>query len=115
MLKVYGLKNCDTCTKARKWMEANGITHTFLDVRSDGITETDVQRWADAAGLDKLLNKRGTTWRGLPDELKAAAEGEAAITLMTSQPALIKRPVFDDGSTVYVGFDKPVQRALSGS
>lgn len=113
MLKVYGLKNCDTCRKARKWMEANGITHTFLDVRSDGITESDVQRWADSAGLDKLLNKRGTTWRGLPDELKATAEGEAAVTLMTSQPALIKRPVFDDGRDVHVGFDKSVQKALS--
>ena len=114
MLKVYGLKNCDTCRKARKWMESNGITHTFLDVRSDGITEADVQRWAESAGLDKLLNKRGTTWRGLPDELQATAEGDTAVTLMPAQPALIKRPVFDDGNTVHVGFDKSVQKALMG-
>ncbi len=113
MLNVYGLKNCDTCRKARKWMDANGIDHAFLDVRADGITESDVQRWADAAGIDKLLNRRGTTWRGLSDADKDAAEKGGAIVLMATHPALIKRPVFDDGKTVQVGFDQSVQDALS--
>ena len=113
MLKVYGLKNCDTCRKARKWMDANGIPHTFLDVRADGITEGDVERWANAAGIDKLLNRRGTTWRNLTDAEKSSAEGKGAIPLMTKHPALIKRPVFDDGKNIRVGFDKAVQDALS--
>lgn len=113
MLKVYGLRNCDTCKKARKWMEANGISHTFLDVRSDGITESDLKRWADTAGIDKLLNRRGTTWRELPDAQKAAVDDDSAIPLMMALPALIKRPVFDDGKSVHVGFDKSVQRTLS--
>lgn len=115
MFKVYGLRNCDTCKKARKWLEANGITHTFLDVRSDGISESDLERWADTAGIDKLLNRRGTTWRGLSDAEKSAADGGTAIALMMMHPALIKRPVFDDGDNVYVGFDKSVQKALSPS
>ena len=113
MLNVYGLKNCDTCRKARKWMDANGIEHVFLDVRADGITESDVQRWADAAGSDRLLNKRGTTWRGLSEAEKSAADNDGAVALMTAHPALIKRPVFDDGKTVHVGFDQSVQDALS--
>ncbi|MDA8637339.1 arsenate reductase [Rhodospirillales bacterium] len=113
MLKVYGIKNCDKCSKARKWMEANGMLHTFLDVRSDGISESDLERWADTAGIDKLLNRRGTTWRGLSDAEKEAADGGTAIALMMMHPALIKRPVFDDGKNVFVGFDKKVQKELS--
>lgn len=93
-------------------MEANSITHTFLDVRSDGITESDLKRWADTAGIDKLLNRRGTTWRGLPDAQKEAVDDDSAIPLMMALPALIKRPVFDDGTTVHIGFDKAVQREL---
>lgn len=94
-------------------MEANGIEHAFLDVRADGIAESDVQRWADSVGVDKLLNRRGTTWRGLSDAEKDAVEKGGAIGLMAMHPALIKRPVFDDGKTVHVGFDQSVQDELS--
>jgi len=113
MLKVYGLKNCDTCRKALKWLEAEAIGHTFLDVRKDGVTQADVEGWADAVGVDVLLNRRGTTWRKLSDAEKAKAEKEAdAISLMTSQPSLIKRPVFVDGTNVLVGFTDDVRDKL---
>jgi arsenate reductase len=113
MLKVYGLKNCDTCRKALKWLEAEAIGHTFLDVRKDGVTRADVEGWADAVGVDVLLNRRGTTWRKLSDAEKAQAEKEAdAISLMTSQPSLIKRPVFVDGTNVLVGFTDDVREKL---
>lgn len=115
MLKVYGLKNCDTCRKARKWLDAEGIAHTFLDVRADGITQDDVQNWSDAAGWEVLLNKRGTTWRGLSDDVKNTISEATAIPLMAEYPATIKRPVFvkPDGS-VTVGFTKAVQDGLKG-
>mgnify|MGYP000241438330 CR=1 FL=1 len=115
MLKVYGLKNCDTCRKARKWLDAEGIAYTFLDVRADGITQDDVQNWSDAAGWEVLLNKRGTTWRGLPDDVKNTISEATAIPLMAEHPATIKRPVFvkPDGS-VAVGFTKAVQDGLKG-
>lgn len=115
MLKVYGLKNCDTCRKARKWLDAEEIAHTFLDVRADGITQDDVQNWSDAAGWEVLLNKRGTTWRGLSDDVKNTISEATAIPLMAEHPATIKRPVFvkPDGS-VTVGFTKAVQDGLKG-
>lgn len=114
MLNVYGLKNCDTCRKALKWMDANGVAHTFLDVRKDGVTAADIARWAAAVGVDVLLNKRGTTWRGLDDAVREEASStDGAVKLMAEHPALIKRPVFDDGKTVMVGFTKDVEAALS--
>lgn len=113
-MKVWGLKNCDTCRKALKWMDENGVSYTFADVRKDGLTEADVKRWAGDAGTDTLLNRRGTTWRGLSDADKASAETEmGAVALMAAHPALIKRPVFDDGERVLVGFTKDVQDALT--
>ena len=71
MLNIYGLKNCDTCRKALKWLEAEGIPFAFVDVRKDGIDTSDIESWVDAVGVDSLLNKRGTTWRGLSDADKA--------------------------------------------
>jgi len=122
-LTVHGLKNCDTCRKALKWLAAEGIEHAFRDVRADGLDATDLKRWADALGWQALLNRRGTTWRGLPDADKArvgddaAAESAeaAALALMETHPALIKRPVFDrGGATVRVGFTDEVKDWVKG-
>lgn len=112
MLTVYGLKNCDTCRKARKWLDSKGIEHAFRDVRADGVSEKDVARWATAAGVDTLLNRRGTTWRGL-SAAEQAKGGKDAVALMAAHPALIKRPVFEAGGTVIVGFGAAEQKALA--
>lgn len=112
MLNIYGLKNCDTCRKALKWLEAEGIAFTFLDVRKDSIEASDIESWAEAVGVDSLLNKRGTTWRGLSDADKAMGEGKGAVKLMAAHPALIKRPVFVQNGTVMVGFTDAVKDAL---
>ncbi|MBC7103886.1 MAG: ArsC family reductase [Parvibaculum sp.] len=111
MLTVYGLKNCDTCRKALKWLEAEGIRHKFHDVRADGIKPAEVKRFAKSAGWETLLNKAGTTWRGLPDTQKADVSEAEAVALMAEHPALIKRPVFDFGKgQVVVGF-RDLQKA----
>lgn len=113
-LKVWGLKNCDTCRKALKWLDENGVAYDFADVRKDGLTEADIKRWAKAVGVEVLLNRRGTTWRKLSDADKQAAETDAgAIAVMTANPSAIKRPIFDDGKRVLVGFSAEVQAALS--
>ncbi len=106
MVKIYGLRNCDTCRKALKWLDSEGIAFTFIDVRKDGINETDVKRWMDSVGVDTLLNRRGTTWRGLSDTEKAKAESSdaEAIKMMAAHAALIKRPVFEKGDEIFVGF-----------
>ena len=112
MLTVYGIKNCDTCRKALKWLSAEGLEHTFHDFRVDGLDAANVTRWSDAIGWEKLLNRRGTTWRNLPESDKDGVDAAKAATLMAGNPTLIKRPVFDDGSSILVGFTAAEQDVL---
>lgn len=106
MLKVYGLKNCDTCRTARKWLKAQDVSHEFLDVRDVNLDAATISEWVAHVGVDVLLNKRGTTWRKLDDSAKEPMDDEKAIALMAVHPALIKRPIFVKGDEVFVGFAK---------
>ena len=63
MLKVYGLKNCDTCRKALNWLQSENIEHQFLDIRKDGFSEVELKRWLSVLGHEQLINRRGTSWR----------------------------------------------------
>lgn len=113
MLDVYGLKNCDTCRKVRKELDAAKIAYDFHDVRDDGVTKAQVTRWAKKAGWEKMLNKSSATWRGLPDADKTGVTEAKAIALMTANPALIKRPLITRGDTeVYAGWTKDVATAV---
>lgn len=113
MMDVYGLNNCDTCRKARKWLAAEGVAHEFHDIRKANLETTVIAGWAGKAGWETLLNRRGTTWRGLPETDKASVDEASAIQLMTAHPALIKRPVFVMDNDVLVGFTADVQKALT--
>ncbi len=104
MLTIYGLKNCDTCRKALKWLKSEGIEHVFKDVRKDGVNLALVTKWEASVGWETLLNRRGTTWRGLPDSDRGSIDQGRAIRLMVDHPALIKRPVFEHSDAVFVGF-----------
>ena len=107
---LYGLKNCDTCKKARKALEAAGKYVEFHDVRDDGVTKAQIAKWAKVAGWEKLLNKASTTWRGLDDEEKAGVTEAKALALMAQHPTLMKRPIIENGPTqVFVGWSKDVQ------
>jgi arsenate reductase (glutaredoxin) len=112
MITVYGLKNCDTCRNALKWLKADGIDHTFVDVRADGLSAQDISGWVKAVGWETLLNRRGTTWRKLEESDKENVDQSKAETLMLTHPALIKRPVFVKQDTVIVGFKDPEKAAL---
>jgi Spx/MgsR family transcriptional regulator len=91
---VYGIPNCDTVKKARVWLEEHGVEFEFYDFKKAGVSVPLVKDWLKDVPLDALLNRRGTTWRGLSDDLKAAAESESgAIALMIHKPSVIKRPV----------------------
>ena len=104
MTTLYGISNCDTIKKARKWLDANGIDYRFHDYRKDGLKADWLESWCDELGWEALLNKRGTTWRKLPEETKAAADRSQAIALMLEQPAMIKRPLLDLGNNRKLGF-----------
>lgn len=112
VLKVYGLKNCDTCRKALQWLGKEKIAHTFVDVRADGVSKADIVRFTKAIGWEKLLNKASTSWRALDDAEKEGLSETKAIALMQKYPTLIKRPVFESAKAVMVGFRDAEMKAL---
>lgn len=101
---VYGLKNCDTCRRARKWLDAEGVEHDFTDLRDDVPSVSTLKAWHEAVG-GGLLNRRGTTWRSLPEPEKARAEKNLP-QLLRDYPALMKRPVLVTADKMLVGFDE---------
>lgn len=104
MLTIYGIPNCDTCKKTRKWLEANSVEHRFYDLRVDGLEKAALARWAESAGWQKLLNTRSTTWRGLPETDRQDMNEKRALELMLEHPTLVKRPVLEMKNIVIVGF-----------
>lgn len=104
MTTLYGIKNCDTVKKARKWLEAQQQDYKFHDVRSDGISANDIQRWMDSVDWETLVNKRSTTWKQLDDDSKNNLSKDTAEALLLANPTLIKRPVLEHKQTVTVGF-----------
>lgn len=104
MLTLYGISNCDTCKKARKWLDSNSVRYRFHDLRRDRLDGTMLARWAKSVGWQKLLNTRSTTWRGLAATAKQDLDEERAMELMLQHPTLIKRPVLENTKTVIVGF-----------
>jgi arsenate reductase len=107
-LIIYGIKNCDTMKKARAWLDGHGVAYTFHDYKTAGIARGKLEGWAKKVGWEILLNRAGTTFRKLPDKDKEGLAEKKALALMLAQPAMIKRPVLEDGKTLLVGF-KPEQ------
>ncbi|MFW5816551.1 MAG: Spx/MgsR family RNA polymerase-binding regulatory protein [Wenzhouxiangella sp.] len=112
-LTVYGIKSCDTCRKALKWLEAHERPYRWHDLRADGLTLEQLQRWLAAAGAQALVNRRSTTWRALSEAERARAGDPAqAAALLKANPTLIKRPVFERAGRVQAGFDAAVRESL---
>jgi arsenate reductase len=111
---LYGIKNCDTVRKARRWLDEHKVEYRFHDFRADGLDPQRLRTWADELGWEILLNRRGTTWRKLPEERRENIDQTSAIELMHEHPSLIKRPVLDLGSQRLVGFDTARYAALLG-
>ena len=104
-IEVYGIPNCDTVKKARVWLEAKGITYAFHDYKKEGADLAKLAAWSDAVGWEALLNRRGTTFRGLSEADKADIDRAKALQLMEANPSLIRRPVIEHAGGVLVGFD----------
>lgn len=106
-IKMYGIANCDTIKKARTWMEKNGVSYVFHDYKKSGISADKLEEWLLQVDLDVLLNKRGTTFRKLPDMIKENINETNAIPLMVEHPSMIKRPVLEYEGGIIVGFKGP--------
>jgi arsenate reductase len=109
---LYGISNCDTVKKARSWLDSRKLAYEFHDYRKSGITRGRLESWIAIVGWEVLLNRAGTTFRKLPETMKANVDEARAIALMLEQPSMIKRPVLERGRTLLVGFSPEKYSAL---
>ena len=96
-ITIYGIKSCSTMKKAFTKLDELNISYDFHDYKKQGIDRESIQRWVNELGIDKVLNKRGTTWRKLTDEQKQAADAniDNAIDLLVENTSMIKRPIVE--------------------
>ena len=104
MITIYGIKNCDTMKKAFKWLDDHGVEYEFHDFKKAGLDEKTLKAWVKQVGWETLVNRRGTTWRKLPESDREGIDEAKAIHLMLDNLSLIKRPVLNTGKTLHVGF-----------
>ena len=110
---LYGIPNCDQIKKARAWLDAHAVAYIFHDFKKSGIQPELVTGWLRDVGWEVLLNRKGTTWRALPDERKAAvADAHGATALMLEAPSSVKRPVLAAGGRIHVGFSEALYQDI---
>ena len=113
-ITIYGIKSCSTMKKAFTKLNDLDVSYDFHDYKKQGIDKDTVQRWVNELGIEKVLNKRGTTWRKLDDSQKQAADAsvDSAIDLLVENTSMIKRPIVegqladDDQAVLLCGFDE---------
>jgi arsenate reductase len=105
---LYGIKNCNTMKKAFTWLNDHNVPYDFHDYKKVGVSQAKLEQWISEAGLETIVNKKGTTWRQLTDEQKVAMEDQkAAITILLEKTSMIKRPIVEvDGKVILLGFDE---------
>ena len=105
MTTLYGIPNCDTVKKARRWLDAKGIAYAFHDYKKEGADPEKVAQWIEAEGVGTVLNRRGTTFRKLSEAEKASAQdSHKAVALLVQHPSMIKRPVVEHERGLLIGF-----------
>ncbi|MEJ1472099.1 MAG: ArsC family reductase [Candidatus Sedimenticola sp. (ex Thyasira tokunagai)] len=104
MVVIYGIPNCDTMKKARKWLDAQGVEYRFHDFKKHGLDREMLLEWNRKVGWETLLNRRGMMWRKLTNEARANIDEVSAIEIILETPTIIKRPVLDVGGELHVGF-----------
>ena len=111
---LYGISNCDTVKKARDWLGAKGIDYVFHDYKKAGADPTRIAQWIAQAGLDKVLNRAGTTFRKLPESERQGLDAAPAAALMAANPSCIKRPIVEHPGGLLVGFKPDEWQAALG-
>ncbi len=106
MLAVFGIKSCDTCRRAKKYLTEQDIEFRFHDVREDGLDIQMLERWAARIDWQKLLNKQSLTWRKIPEVDRNDMTKDKAFALMIDRPTLLKRPVLESEKFLAVGFSE---------
>jgi arsenate reductase (glutaredoxin) len=105
---IYGIKNCDTVKKALRWLDENGVSYSFHDFKSKGITASKLKQWVEQQGWEAVVNKKGLTWKQLPEEVRQSVKSNAsAVKLLQEKTSAIKRPVVEKDDKIQIlGFDE---------
>jgi len=106
MITVYGISNCDSVKKARKWLDQHALQYQFHDFKKSGLERPMLLGWIDKVGWETLLNRRGMMWRKLPQEARDNIDPDSAVAIMLDTPSIIKRPVLEVDGAIYVGFSE---------
>lgn len=112
MITLFGIGNCDTIRKTRRWLEKNGHDFEFHDYKKQGCSTELATTFLSHFNLDQVVNKRGTTWRNLPDSAKDSLDAGNAALLMNQNPSLIKRPILKIGEQWALGYDEKAWQSL---
>jgi arsenate reductase len=112
VIKIYGIRNCDSCREARRWLEARDMDHEFIDIRTDGIELETVQRWQELGDWETMINQRSITWRKIPQFDRAELDAKKTCQLILTYPTVMKRPVLEFEDQVIFGFDEEAYQQL---
>lgn len=105
-ITVYGIKNCDTMKKAFTWLDKKGVAYDFHDYKKQGADEDVLKRAVKDLGWENVINRKGTTWRALPEKTRETMDEKSAIAAALQNPSLIKRPLVVHGKGMLLGFDE---------
>jgi len=105
MTTLYGIKNCDSIKRARRWLDKYQVEYRFHDFRVDGIETQAITNWIEQVEWQNLLNKRSTSWRNLNSTVQQGVNADTVISLLEENPTLIKRPVLDANGIITIGFN----------
>lgn len=104
MTTVYGIKNCDTMKKALRWLETHNIGYRFHDYKKDGAPPDILLQAMAAHGWENVINRRGTSWRKLPEDVRENMDEGSALRAAQDNPSLIRRPLMRHQDAIYLGF-----------
>lgn len=104
MITLYGIKNCDTVKKARKWLDNHDVEYRFHDFRAEGLDPEALAAWLGELGWENLVNRRSTSWKTLDEATRESMNEDSALRAILAQPTLIKRPLLDTGHERFTGF-----------
>lgn len=106
-MKVYGIPNCNTVKKARTWLDEHGCAYEFHDYKKQGVPEPLMEMLLNAYGHETLINRKGPTWRNLPEAVKASVtDAASALPVMAAHASCIKRPIVELDGRYLFGFDE---------
>jgi|TARA_B110000503_G_scaffold29744_1_gene47887 arsenate reductase (glutaredoxin) len=115
VITLFGIKNCDTVKKARRWLADNDIQYAFHDVRADGLQLEKIAEWIAKTDWEIVLNRRGTTWRKLDASLQENTSENSVAELLLANPAMIKRPILDVNGVISIGFKPQLYHSIFNS